>query len=602
MRWLVFWAPYRVRKSGGYPPNRELLSLTAPNRICIRVADYVRHRAMIRFITALKPKPSLDIPFTPHVVSSFVPWQPHLSSFAITALVLLGLLWGLYRGILQHLGTDWYTNPDYSHGFLVPCLAAYLVWERRRQLATLPPEPSLWGIGLLSAGLLGLTIGAIGTELYLQRTSLILVIAGLVLLVVGRTFLQVLAFPIAFLFFMVPLPAIVMNAIAFPLQLLAAQIATFSLYSLSIPVLREGNIIMLARTTLEVAEACSGIRSLQALLALGTVYAYFSQSLVWKRWTIVLLSLPIAIAANVFRVTGTGVLAEYLGPEAAQGFYHSLSGWLIFVVAFVLLLCCGAVISRIGKSEGHRRTPSATPIPEQAQVRPSAMKLWPTVIAVAMLLSIWVLLESRPREESVPARKSFSDFPLAIAERWHGKELGLDQKTLDALKLSDYMMRVYLPVTADKDDRAVVREKGPATPAFLYVSYYRSQRTGATYHSPKNCLPGSGWQIVAADRITAQVPGREPITVNKILVEKGLDKELILYWYQDRGRVIASEYWAKAYLIWDAMTSNRTDGALVRLSVPVTATPDQAFRHALGFLQDLWPLLDDHLPAGREAN
>lgn len=556
---------------------------------------------MIQFITTLKQKPSLDIPFAPRIAPTFVPWRLHLSSFAIATLVVLGLLWGLYHGILQHLAADWYTNPDYSHGFLVPCLAAYLVWERRRQLAILPAKPSLWGAGLLSAGLLMLTIGAIGAELYLQRTSLILVIAGLVLLVLGRTFLQALAFPIAFLFFMVPLPAIVMNAIAFPLQLLAAQIATSCLYNLSIPVLREGNIIMLARTTLEVAEACSGIRSLQALLALGTVYAYFSQSLVWKRWTIVLLSLPIAIAANVFRVTGTGVLAEYLGSEAAQGFYHSLSGWLIFVVAFVLLLCCGAVISRIGKSGGQRRIPSASPISEQAQLRPSAMKLWPTVVAVAMLLSIWVLLESHPQEESIPARKSFSDFPLAIAERWYGRELELDQKTLDTLKLSDYIMRVYLPATAGKDNRAVALEKDPATPVFLYVGYYRSQRTGATYHSPKNCLPGSGWQIVAADRVTVQVPGREPIAVNKVLVEKGLDKELILYWYQDRGRVVASEYWAKAYLIWDAMTSNRTDGALVRLSVPVTTAPDQAFRHALGFLQDLWPLLDDHLPAGRDA-
>jgi len=197
--------------------------------------------------------------------------------------------------------------------------------------------------------LLMLVIGSLGAELYMQRTSLIVVIAGLVLLVQGRDALHILMLPIAFLFFMVPLPAIVVNAVSFPLQLFAAEVATLCLFNLGIPVLREGSIIALAGTTLEVAEACSGIRSLQALLALGTVYAYFSQRAMWKRWVLVCLSIPIAIAANAFRVSGTGVLAHYWGAQAAEGFYHTFSGWLIFVVAFVLLLGSGAVLSKIGR-------------------------------------------------------------------------------------------------------------------------------------------------------------------------------------------------------------------------------------------------------------
>jgi exosortase len=150
------------------------------------------------------------------------------------------------------------------------------------------------------------------------------------------------------------LPAIIVNTVAFPLQLFAAQTATFCLYNFGIPVLREGNVILLAGTTLEVAEACSGIRSLQALLALGTVYGYFSQHVMWKRWALVLLSIPIAIVANAFRVTGTGVMANYWGVEAAEGFYHTFQGWLIFVIAFVLLLGAGAVLSRIGNRGGSR--------------------------------------------------------------------------------------------------------------------------------------------------------------------------------------------------------------------------------------------------------
>ena len=273
----------------------------------------------------------------------------------VLALSVTALLAALYYQIVYRLGMQWYADPDYSHGFLVPLLSGYFVWERREKLRALPVASSPWGIVLLGGGLLMLVIGSAGAELYTQRTSIIVVIAGLVLLILGRKFLRVLLFPIAFLFFMVPLPAIIVNAVAFPLQLFAAKTATFCLYNFGIPVLREGNVIVLAGTTLEVAEACSGIRSLQALLALGTVYAYFTQHVMWKRLTLVLLSIPIAIAANAFRVTGTGVLTHYWGVEAAQGFYHTFQGWLIFVVAFALLLGFGLLLSRIG-GEGTCKT------------------------------------------------------------------------------------------------------------------------------------------------------------------------------------------------------------------------------------------------------
>ena len=270
---------------------------------------------------------------------------------ALVVAVIAGLLGMLYYKIFYHMGVQWYDDPDYSHGFLVPVLAAYFLWERRGKFTCIPETPTPWGIALLGFGLLMLVIGSVGAELYLQRSSLIVVLAGLALLLRGREFLRAVAFPIVFLFFMIPLPAIVVNMVAFPLQLFAAHTATFCLYNFGIPVLQEGNVIILAGTTLEVAEACSGIRSLQALLALGTVYAYFSQHVMWKRWVLVLLSIPIAIVANAFRVTGTGVLAHYWGVEAAEGFYHTFAGLLIFVVAFVLLFVAGTVLSKVGKRQ-----------------------------------------------------------------------------------------------------------------------------------------------------------------------------------------------------------------------------------------------------------
>lgn len=265
----------------------------------------------------------------------------------VGVLLVGGLLVALYYKTLRALGMDWYSDPDFSHGFLVPIMSGYFVWERWARLKNQVIEPSLSGLPVLCLGLGMLVLGSLGAELYLQRSSLIVVLCGLVWVLLGRTFLKSLALPLAFLLFMIPLPSILLNTITFPLQLFAAKVATICLFTLSIPVLREGNIIMLTGTTLEVAEACSGIRSLQALLALGTVYAYFTQETVLGRWTLVLLSVPIAIAANVIRVSGTGILAEHYGAEAAQGFYHIFEGWIVFVVAFIFLLGAGSVLSRI---------------------------------------------------------------------------------------------------------------------------------------------------------------------------------------------------------------------------------------------------------------
>ena len=260
---------------------------------------------------------------------------------------LVGLLILLYHGVVYHLGLDWYRDPDYSHGFLVPFLSMFFLWKRWGDLTKLPVRPNPWGIGLLGFGLCMLMVGVIGAELYTQRVSLIVVLAGLVLLLFGTKYLGIVSFPIAFLIFMVPLPTIVVNSIAFPLQLFAAKTATFCLFSLGIPVLREGNLISLAEMTLEVNEACSGLRSLLALLTLGTVYGYISQKELWKRWMLVLLSIPIAIIANAVRVSGTGILSHIWGVEVAQGFYHSFEGWIVFLVAFILLFGCGSLLSRM---------------------------------------------------------------------------------------------------------------------------------------------------------------------------------------------------------------------------------------------------------------
>ena len=235
------------------------------------------------------------------------------------------------------------------------------------------------------------------------------------------------------------------------------------------------------------------------------------------------------------------------------------------------------------------------------------MKKWPFLIAVLLLIGTFGLIQSFSENERLLRNKAFAQFPLILADEWKGRELGLDEKVLDVLKLSDYMMRVYVPVVAQGGEESALSEgedqkiqtTGAASylPVWLYVGFYQSQRTGATYHSPKNCLPGAGWQFMESDFITLTMPDRAKITVNKVLIQKGLDKQVILYWYHDRGRVIASEYWAKIYLVWDAMAKNRTDGSLVRISVPVKdGTVQEASDQVQAFLHDLWPKLLEHMP------
>lgn len=253
----------------------------------------------------------------------------------------------LYARVIEKLVYDWIHMADFSHGFLIPIISLYFVYERRDRLLTLTPSGRWTGLGLIVFGILLLLLGNLATEFFTTRISFLIVIGGIILFLLGKDFCKLLLFPLIFLILMFPIPSILMDRITFPMQVFASKAAAGSLYTIGIPVLREGNIIQLANTSLEVAEACSGIRSLISLLALSVVFAYFSQRAPWKRIILVISTFPIAIIANAARVAGTGILAHYYGNSIAQGFFHGFSGWILFVVAFVCLFAVGTFISRI---------------------------------------------------------------------------------------------------------------------------------------------------------------------------------------------------------------------------------------------------------------
>jgi exosortase len=310
-------------------------------------------------------------------------WQGIAISFAIVF---------AYATVLVKLFHDWWYDENYSHGLLIPFIIGYIIWAQRDKLARVPVRSSvLWGAAAVVLALFALWAGVAGAELYTQRLSLILLLAGVIVYFWGFTLLRLLLVPLALLFLAMPIPAIIFNKIAFPLQLFASRCAVWSMSLLGIPVLRQGNIIELKPLNsfdtkkLEVVEACSGIRSLMTLVTLAVVFAYFTHNpsngdpgsgkcfgwlksyWFWRAVIIVGSAVPIAILTNAFRVSGTGVLAHYYGTAVADGFFHSFSGWAIYIVAFILLFGIGMILDRFKPAQaGDERSERKSPEPETA--------------------------------------------------------------------------------------------------------------------------------------------------------------------------------------------------------------------------------------------
>jgi exosortase len=260
------------------------------------------------------------------------------------ALVLTILVGILYRGVLGELVFEWWDNPDYSHGLLLPFVIGFLIWNRREQLAAIAPVPRDLGLFVILGGLGLLFAGELGAEFFLTRVSLPVLVAGLILFFLGWGYLRLLAFPLGLFLLAIPLPAIIFYQITFPLQILASRLGSSFLEVMHVPVLREGNLIVLPNTTLEVVEACSGIRSLFTLTTLTILYGYFLERRVSLRLVLVALSVPLALFCNGLRIMGTGLLTQYLSPEAAEGFFHTFSGWFLFSVALLSLFAIHKLI------------------------------------------------------------------------------------------------------------------------------------------------------------------------------------------------------------------------------------------------------------------
>lgn len=502
----------------------------------------------------------------------------------------IGILsvWPFWDG-LSVLWDYWVNIPEYSHCLLIPPIAAFLIYQQKDRLETMVFSGSWWGVALLILGGALLVLGQLGTMYTIVQYAYLLSLYGLVLAFLGWPACRLIVVPLMILLFMVPLPSFLFANLSTTLQLLSSQVGVAIIRLFGISVFLEGNVIDLGSYKLQVADACSGLRYLFPLMTMGFLVAYFYKGATWKRLVLFLSSIPISVIMNSIRVGIIGVTVDNWGTAMAEGFLHEFQGWMIFMASVALMLGEVPLLNRIGRSEGSWRQmfgvemPATTPA--EALVRNRRLPA-SFVAAAGLLLILIVVVTVIPRPvEIIPDRVAFSEFPMELG-RWRGIHQSLDSVYLDQLMMDDYMLADYVDGAGDSMN--------------FYVSWYNSQRKGQAVHTPRACLPGGGWQI--QDLAQRTLPGiavnGQPLRVNRAIIQLGNQREVIYYWFQQRGRVIDNEFAVKWYLFWDALIRHRTDGAMVRLItvLPTSGTEEAADRRLTEFAALIAPHLDRYVP------
>ncbi len=481
----------------------------------------------------------------------------------LTALLITTLF---HEGVF--LMVKWWEKEEYSHGYLIPPIVAFLIWQKKNQLETIRFSGSWVGVSVAVFSVLLFYAGELNAPYIVIQYGYLIALAGTALAFMGWKGMKVIWAPLLILVFMVPLPNIIYRGLSAELQLISSQIGVAFIRLFDISVYLEGNVIDLGSFKLQVVEACSGLRYLFPLMTLGFIAAYFFQGAFWKRALIFISSLPITVFMNSFRIGVIGVTVEYWGPAMAEGFLHDFEGWIVFMGCTGVLLFEMWILAMIGKERRSLREvfglefPAATPsgVPVKKRHIPAQLFVVFGVFAVALLAAT----QMDKRQEIIPDRMAFVEFPEQLG-KWKGKRDRLEQIYIDALKFDDYIISEYSDGGADQ-------------PINFYVAYYGSQATGQSSHSPRNCLPGGGWKIKSSS--TKKIPDVTvdgvPLVVNRFEIRKADVTQLVYYWFQGRGRITTNEYMVKWYLFWDALTKQRTDGALVRLTVYVPPGADMS--------------------------
>ncbi|MGD9562337.1 MAG: exosortase C-terminal domain/associated protein EpsI [Pyrinomonadaceae bacterium] len=519
-------------------------------------------------------------------------WKP--------TLIAAGLLF-MYAGVLWKLGFDWWTDDNYSHGLIIPFVVGYIVWQRIGRIkAAITGPDGLLGWIMIAAATLMLLAGTLASVIFAQRISLLVMIAGVVTCCWGARALRSLFVPFILLALSIPIPQLIFNKIALPLQILASRLADNGIRALGISTARIGNVIEIPyRITgeiigLEVVEACSGIRSLMTLITLSLILGYFTRDRlhndqhglkglmidrdVQRTVLLMVAAVPVALITNAARVIVTGVIAYYFGYDGVEGTWHDVSGSFVFLAALAILFGLNIVLRRIFRGTG----PEGEMLLDTRSAAESTTSQRVIVIFGVIVFCGVFVNWFQYRGEIHVARRPLSEIPARLGN-WEQRnaDIRFDAETEKVLRASDYVMRDYY---------------GPGKRLNLYVGYYGSQRTGATYHSPLSCLPGTGWEMADRQLLEIETSRGRRFTVNRYIVRRGEHKEYLIYWYQGRGRTFASEYMDKLYTSVDSVTRRRSDGGMVRIMTPFGKDPDHSLAAAIDLTKHVADNIGEFLP------
>lgn len=506
--------------------------------------------------------------------------------YAAGCLLLFTLL---FHDAYKQLLNEWLWE-DYNYCWFVPLIFLYLLWEKRTALRPVPAVPSWGGLVPLVLGIALYWLGELGGEFYTIYIGSWLVLIGLVWTYTGWNKLKIAAIPFCFLIAMFPFPRFITNNLTLELKLISSKLGVVLMQWCGLAAYREGNVIDLGFTRLQVVDACSGLRYFFPLIIMGLLLAYYYKAALWKKVLLVLSAIPISVFTNGLRIASVGILYQFWGPAAAEGLFHDFSGWFIFMCSLGLLLLEMWVLKKIfrekeEKGEERRVKGEAGNLMTEAGSRkPVLFPAGQFAVAALLMIAAIALSHTIDFREKVPSSRPFDQFPLRMSN-WQGVRTTMEKEYLDALKFDDYVMVDY----KDPQGRMVS----------FYTAYFGSQTKGGSIHSPASCLPGGGWVFEESGDVTFPLKnGAGSMRVNRAYMQKGGTRELTYYWFPQRGRIVTNLFQLKLYTFWSALTSRRTDGALVRVITPVYESEQlaDADTRLQGFTREMTPVLATFLP------
>ncbi len=502
-------------------------------------------------------------------------------------LAIVGFLGFIFWDGLAFMVKYW-EREEYNHGYLIPVVAFYLLLLRGDEFGKLKLSGTWLGLFFIIGGVLSSVMGKISGTYQLTEYGFLMALFGVVVGAIGWSGFRKVWTSFVYLIFMIPLPFWLYQSLSGELQLVSSELGVAVIRLFGVSVFLEGNVIDLGVFQLQVAEACNGLRYLFPLMSFGFLCAVIYLGPWWHRVLIFVSTIPITIFMNGFRIGVIGVLVDNFGIAQAEGFLHYFEGWVVFMACLALLFLEMVILAKLG---GKRLMEvfglDALTMSSAKNLLPSGVNKQTLAAVVLLTASAALMFGLQGYRDLIPDRERFDRFPLVIGE-WSGRDSTItDVAILETLAADDYFLGTY-------------RNKVSGSQVGLWIAYYEEQRHGNAVHSPKACLPGGGWQIESLDEyVVSDIgPNGENYTINRAVIAKGEMRQLVYFWFVERGRIQTNEYAVKWFIFWDALTQNRTDGALVRVStfVPDVVDLPEADTRLEEFVRALDPKLAYHLP------